>query len=312
MRIGIVGLGWVGASVAISTLHRGIARELWLNDIREGLAEAESWDLAHGASFYPPCEIRPASVEAMAEACDAIVIAAGKGALPGKSRLDSLSITSEIAFDLGKRLRKARGVVVVVTNPVDVITQLIQEESGLPPQRVIGTGTTLDTARLRFLLSNRLRIDERSIHAYVLGEHGDSSFVAWSGAVVGGLPLRHLPNWKQEEEEAIEQSVRRAAYEIIARKGATNHAIGLVTASLLQAIVRDERRIATVSILRSGPEYSELIGPEPICLSLPTVIGAEGAGPSILPRLDERESALLRRSADILRQAHRSVISQRA
>lgn len=307
MRIGIVGLGWVGASVAISTLHRGIARELWLADVRDGLAEAEAMDLAHGAPFYPRCDVRAASVEEMAQGCDAIVIAAGKGALPGRSRLDALATTAAIARDLGAGLRGARGVVIVVTNPVDVMTQLVAESSGLPAERVLGTGTMLDTARLRHELSERIGIDERSIHAHVLGEHGDSQVVAWSSATVGGRPLRELPGFTPTDEPAIAETVRRAAYRIIEKKGATNHAIGLVTATLLQCLLRDEHRLLTVSSLHDGGEATELLGRDPVALSLPMVVGRGGAQRLVAPRLEDVERAALRRSAAALRAARASV-----
>jgi len=307
MRIGIVGLGWVGASVAISTLHRGIARELWLLDVREGLAAAEASDLAHGESFYPRCDVRGATLEQMAHGCDAIVIAAGQGALPGRSRLDALSVTAAIAREIGAGLRGARGIVIVVTNPVDVMTQMVAESSGLPAERVLGTGTMLDSARLRHELSVRVGIDQRSIHANVLGEHGDSQVVAWSSASVGGRPLRELPGFAPAEESAIAESVRRAAYRIIEKKGATNHAIGLVTASLLQSLLRDERRLLTVSCLHRGGDAANLLGDGPVALSLPMVVGRTGASQLVAPRLDDAERAALRHSADCLRAARASV-----
>lgn len=308
MKIGIIGLGWVGASVAISTLHRGFARELWLADARPGLAAAEAADLAHGATFYPACDVRCATVEEMATHCDAIVIAAGQGAMPGGSRLEALRITAGMARDLGKRLANAQGVICVVTNPVDVVTALLVESSGLPPERVIGTGTMLDTARLRSLLGASLQLDERSIHAQVLGEHGDSSVVAWSAAVVGGRQVRALPHWDPDEEVLIATRVRQAAYEIIAAKGATNHAIGLVTASLLQCVLRDERRVLTVSRVHEGEgPLAEIIGAAPVALSVPTVVGRDGASAVIVPALDDAERAALRRSADVLRAARATV-----
>lgn len=311
MRIGIIGLGWVGASTAISILHRGIARELWLDDVRDGLAAAEALDLAHGAPFYPPCTVRPATVAEMAAHCDAIVIAAGKGALPGQSRLDALTVTAGIARELGRQLRGAKGVVVVVTNPVDVMTQLIAETSGLPPARVIGSGTVLDTSRLRHVLAQRLRIDERSVHAYVLGEHGDSQVAVWSSARIGGVPLRRLPGWQPGDEPGIAESVRKAAYEIIKKKGATNHAIGLVTAAVLQSVLRDERRLLTVSRLHADdPATASLLGKEPVALSLPTVVGQGGAEQVLLPELDGAEAEALARSAAVLRKAHGSVPRQ--
>ncbi|UJR85473.1 L-lactate dehydrogenase [Sandaracinus amylolyticus] len=298
MRVGIIGMGWVGASVAISTLHAGLARELWLNDVRPGLAEGEAMDLAHGASFYASADVRCADVEAMRD-CDAVVIAAGKGGRPEQTRLDLLRENATIVRDIATKLRGGRATIVVVTNPVDVLTHVVWRASGLPAARVIGTGTMLDTARLRQVIGRELAIDPRSVHAQVLGEHGDSEVVAWSSANVGGVPLRAIPGWATEREAAIATEVRTAAYEIIRRKGATNHAIGLVTAHLLSSLLRDERRVLTASRVHDG---SAGLGGE-VALSLPVVVGAEGATRVLPPAMDATERAGLARSAEVLRTA---------
>ncbi|MBC7172478.1 MAG: hypothetical protein H5U40_08640 [Polyangiaceae bacterium] len=176
MRIGIVGMGWVGSSVAISTLHGGIASDLLLNDVRSGLAEGEAMDLAHGASFYPTAKVRAAGLDEMASA-DAVVITAGLGSRPGQSRLELLRDNAAIVGAIASELKELRGLLIVVTNPVDVMTQIAAEASGLPVERVIGTGTMLDTARLRQVLGREVGIEPRSIHAQVIGEHGDSEVV---------------------------------------------------------------------------------------------------------------------------------------
>jgi L-lactate dehydrogenase len=303
VEIGIIGMGWVGSSVAISTLHAGIAHRLLLNDIDAGLAEGEAMDLRHGASFYPAATIGTASVEEMRGA-DAVVIAAGRGGTPGESRLDLLRDTARIATSLGKALAGARGLVVVVSNPVDVLTRLVQEASGLPPERVIGTGTMLDTARLRQAVGRELRLDPRSIHAQVVGEHGDSEVVLWSSADVGGRPLRQWSGWSEEREAALAVEVRTAAQEIIKRKGATNHAIGLVTATLLRWALRGERRVLTVSRQQQGP-----LGLRGTTLSLPAVVGREGATEVVEPVLEASEHAALHRSAEVLERAYVSSIA---
>jgi L-lactate dehydrogenase len=298
VRIGIIGTGWVGASVAISVLHDGTARELLLADARAYLAEGEAMDLRHGAPFYPTADVRSASVEEM-RACDAVVIAAGKGGTPGQSRLELLRDTAAIARDLGARLAGTRGVIVVVTNPVDVLTQLVVEASGLPPARVVGTGTMLDTARLRQVLGRELALEPRSIHAHVVGEHGDSEVALWSSIQIGGRRLRDMPTWDRTREAPLATEVRRAASEIIARKGATNHAIGLVTAALLRWILRGERRVLTVSRVQSLPE----LGLTDLALSLPAVVGRDGAIEVIVPEMDDAERAALLHSAAVLRAA---------
>ena len=264
--IGIIGTGWVGSSVAISMLQAGTANELILYDAREGLAEGEAMDLAHGSSFYPSAAVRSGSLEEMYDA-DAIVIAAGKGGSPGQSRLDLLRENLVILRALARQMRGYKGIVVIVTNPVDVLTYDFTKTSGLPPERVIGTGTMLDTARLRQMLGRKLSLDPRSIHAQVIGEHGDSEVVLWSSAYVGGMPLRSWEGWRRDDEASIANEVRTAAYEIIKRKGATNHAIGLVTSALLRWMLRGERRVVTISRLQSGA-----FGLNDIALSLPTIV----------------------------------------
>jgi L-lactate dehydrogenase len=296
-RVAIVGTGWVGSSVAISTLHSGVADELLLHDVREAVAEGEAMDLAHGASFYPPAFVRTAAIEEMVDA-DVVVIAAGRGGRPGESRLDLLRDNAAMIVDIGKRLTRARGTVVVVSNPVDVLTQKMTEVSRLPAARVIGTGTMLDTARLKQVIGHVIHIDPHSIHAHVVGEHGDSEVVLWTAARVGGVPLRDWTGWNPQRETALADDVRRAAHEIIRRKGATNHAIGLVTADLLRCILRDERRVLTVSRMQEGA-----LGLKDVTLSLPAVVGSQGAGEVLEPEISVDERQRLERSADVLRKA---------
>ncbi len=271
MKIGIVGMGWVGASVATSILHGGVARELLLSDAKPGLAEGEAMDLAHGAAFYPTASVRAASIEDMVDA-DAVIIAAGKGGGPEDSRLDLLRINAAIVHEIAEKLTEMRGLLIIVTNPVDVMTQVAAQASGLPLARVIGTGTMLDTARLREALGRALDLQPRSIHAQVVGEHGDSEVVLWSGARLGGVPLRKWPGWTRQKEVEIAGEVRNAAYEIISRKGATNHAIGLVTAALLRWTLRGGRRILTVSRVQEGAA-----GIRDVAISLPAIVSADGA-----------------------------------
>jgi L-lactate dehydrogenase len=297
VRIGIIGTGWVGASVAISVLHAGIAQELLLNDARADVAEGEAMDLAHGATFYPSATVRHASLEDM-RATDAIVIAAGRGGRPNESRLDLLKDNAAAVRDVARTFRGYEGLLVLVTNPVDVLTYQAALASGLPPDRVLGTGTMLDTARLRHAIGETLHLAPQSIHAQVVGEHGDSEVVLWSGARAGGVPLRQWPGWSAELERRLSDHVRTAAYEIIRRKGATNHAIGLVTAALLRAVLRNERRVLTVSRVQTG-----VLGLRDVALSLPVVVSHGGADPVITPEMDQDERERLDRSAAVLRQS---------
>lgn len=294
-------MGWVGTSVAISVLHEGLARELLLNDVRTGLAEGEAMDLSHGAPFLPSMEVRASAVEEM-RGCDAVVIAAGRNGKPGESRLDLLKDNAAVTRSLAYALRGHTGLLVMVSNPVDILTQILTQESGLPPERVIGTGTLLDTARLRSLLGSELGVSSRSVHAQILGEHGDSQVAAFSSAYVGGVPLRAFLGWDRAHERALADKVRGAAGEIIRKKGATNHAIGLATAHLLKWALRDERRMVTVSRVQEG-----VAGISDVALSLPAVLTRAGATKVVAPVLDDEERAALSRSAEVLRKAAASL-----
>jgi L-lactate dehydrogenase len=304
MDVAIVGMGAVGTSVAVSTLALGVATTLLVSDLDHARAEGEAMDLAHGEAFYPKASVRAVDLDRI-RATDAIVIAAGRKGAPGESRLSLLRDNAAVAADLGQRLAGYEGLVIVVTNPVDVFVRILVETSGLPPSRVIGTGTTLDGARLRHAIGRELRVDPRSVHAHVVGEHGDSEVVLWSSAQIGGVPLARFPGWSRAREPAIATEVRRAAYEIIARKGATNHAIGFATAALLRWALRDERRVLTVSRVQEGA-----CGMSDVALSLPAIVGRGGAETVLPPSMDELERAALSRSAEVLRAAYASVRSE--
>ncbi|MCU0706105.1 MAG: hypothetical protein MUF18_19250 [Fimbriiglobus sp.] len=297
--VGVIGTGWVGASVCISTLHSGLAEELLLADAKPGLAEGEALDLSHGGSYYPTAEVRAVGGVADMLNTDAIVIAAGRGGKPNESRLDLLRDNAAVARGIAEQLRHYRGVIVVVSNPVDVLTRVMTEASGLPPERVIGTGTVLDTARLRQVLGRELGVSQNSVHAMVVGEHGDSEVVLWSSATVGGVAVRAYPGWKADREGDLATEVRRAAYEIIQRKGATNHAIGLCTAAVLRAVLRDQHQVLTVSRVQPGLDG--------VALSLPTVVSAGGAVTVLEPAMTDDERAGLSKSADVLGKAFASI-----
>ena len=301
VRVGVVGTGWVGSSVSISTLHAGVAHELLLHDIRAELAEGEAMDLAHGAAFYPSAAVRSASLDDL-QTCAAVVIAAGRGGRPGESRLDLLKDNASVIGGIARRFQDYSGLVIVVTNPVDAMTYLFAATSGLPHERVMGTGTMLDTARLRQMIGRALDVAPQSIHAHVVGEHGDSEVVLWSSARVAGVALREWPEWTSRLETQLAHDVRVAAYQIIRRKGATNHAIGLVTAALLRTLLRGENRVLTVSRVQDGTP-----GLGDVALSLPAIVGARGALDVVLPELSSAERTQLETSAGVLREAIRSL-----
>ncbi len=300
--VGIIGMGWVGSSVAISLLHAGVVEELLVHDLREDVAVGEAMDLTQGSTFYPMATVRVASIQEMRQA-RAIVVAVGNGSLPGgKSRLEQLATNVGIVREIGRALQGYAGLVVVVSNPVDVLTHALREAADLPAERVIGTGTMLDTARLRQMVAARLKLASQSIHAHVVGEHGDSEVVLWSAARVGGTPLAQWPAWSTVDETDIAAAVRSAGYDIVRRKGTSNHAIGLVTAELLSVVLRDERRVLAVS--RVQTDVNEF---RDVALSLPVVVGGDGATLVVLPEMSNGERDALAQSAHVLRTAQQSV-----
>lgn len=297
ISIGIIGLGWVGSSVAISVLHRGICQELLLNDARPGLAQGEAMDFNHGSSFFPSTNVKAVEIREMMN-CNAIVITAGRGGSPTESRLDLLNDNIKIAKEISRQLAGYKGMLIVVANPVDILTYFYQKFTGLPVGRVIGTGTMLDTARLREMVGRQINVDPRSVHAKVIGEHGDSEVVLWSEANIGGVALRDWKGWKPAYENEIAEKVKRAAYDIIQKKGATNHAIGLVTATLLKWILRGERRVITISTALNGP-----FGLSDLATSLPSLVSENGVEQVLEVTMDEVEKAEFHHSADVIKQA---------
>ena len=227
---------------------------------------------------------------------DALVVAAGKSGTASQTRLELAKENAAIIRDIATSLRGYAGIVVLVTNPVDVLTFEFAKASGLPVERVLGTGTMLDTARLRHVVGRTLNVDAHSVHAQVVGEHGDSEVALWSSAQAAGLPLRHWPAWRSDFEPQLGDEVRRAAYEIIKRKGATNHAIGTVTAALLRTCLRNEHRVLTVSRVQEGAS-----GLTDVALSLPAIVGNGGAVTVVTPEMNDEERRRLSDSATVLR-----------
>lgn len=254
-------------------------------------------DLAHGMSFLPRAMVRSATLDDI-RTSDAVVIAAGKSGTASQSRLDLAKENAAIVHQIAGTFRGYTGLVVIVTNPVDVLTCVFARTSGLPVERVLGTGTMLDTARLRHVIGRTLNVAANSVHAQVVGEHGDSEVALWSSARAAGLPLREWPAWRPELERQLGDEVRTAAYEIIKRKGATNHAIGTVTAALLRASLRAENRVLTVSRVQEGA-----FGLRDVALSLPAVVGGSGATTVLEPEMSAEERTRLEQSASVLRDA---------
>jgi L-lactate dehydrogenase len=260
-------------------------------------------DLSHGASFYPAAEVRVSAISEMKNA-DVIVIAAGRASNASESRLSLLKDNTKIIKSIGERLASFKGIIIVVTNPVDILTKILTETSKLPSHRVLGTGTILDTARLKQNLGRILNIDPHSVHAHVIGEHGDSEVILWSSIQVGGVELKNLHSWNWNLKSQVDEDVRNAAYKIIQKKGSTNHAVGLATADLLKSILRDEHRVLTISKVQD--DIKELGG---AALSLPTIIGAKGAIEVLVPNMSQIEKEQLINSAAILNKAAKELES---
>jgi L-lactate dehydrogenase len=306
-HVGIIGVGHVGMASAAALFHASLVSRLTLVDLDGRRAEGEAMDLMHGQALVGACDVRAGSMAELAGAA-VVVMCAGVSQLPGESRIDLLGrnvdVFRSVAGDLDRHAPDA--VVLIATNPVDVMARMFAELSGRPASKVIGTGTTLDSARLRALLGRRYRVDPQSVHGYVLGEHGDTEMVPWSLVSIGGTAIRGRTvlgvAWDEAAMLEVAEQVRTAAYEIIARKGWTNWAIGSVIRELVDAVLRDERTIAPVSVPLTG-EYG-LEGP---WLSLPARIGRHGVDVVIAPPLEPDEQAAFERSASALDEVHRAL-----
>jgi L-lactate dehydrogenase len=308
-KIAIVGgAGAVGATAAYAIMISGLAAEIVLIDVNQRRAEGEAMDLGHGAPFVRPVTVRSGTYDDCSGA-QVVVITAGAAQKPGETRLDLVKKNVEIFRGIIPQVaRTAPGsILLVVANPVDILTYATWRFSGFPATHVIGSGTVLDTARLRALIGRQLRVDPRGVHAYVIGEHGDSEVVVWSRAVVAGMPISDFctqrgTSCEEDMQRVISEQVRRAAYEIIDRKGATYYAIGLGIRYIVESILRDQNSILTVSTLMTGE-----LGASDICLSLPTIVNLSGVDCVLAPDLSGDEMAALQRSARVLQDTARAV-----
>jgi L-lactate dehydrogenase len=302
MKVAALGAGTVGTSIAYASMIRGVADELVLFDTNGAKATAEVLDLRHGLQFAGPVRIDGGDDPAVCAGADVIVVTAGAKQDPGQTRLDLAAANAALVRRALPPLleRAPDALVLIVTNPVDVVTFVAQEATGLPAGRVFGSGTVLDTSRLRFLLAAELGVAVTSVHATVVGEHGDSEIVLWSTATVGGTPLADVtgPTGTRIDparHDALLSEVRRAAYRIIEGKGATNLAIGLATARILECVAADERAVLPVSV------RTTIAGAGEVCLSLPSVVGRGGVLTTLSTPLDDREREGLRASAAAIR-----------
>ncbi|GAC56569.1 L-lactate dehydrogenase [Gordonia hirsuta DSM 44140 = NBRC 16056] len=305
-KISIIGAGAVGTSIAYAALIRGVARTVALMDINADKVLAEVLDLSHGLEFVPRAEVIGSSDPAVCADSDVVIFTAGAKQRPGQTRLELAEATIELVRTALPPIVEVAPAAryVMVTNPVDVITYAAGKITGLPRNQLFGSGTVLDSSRLRFLVSEHCGVAVQNVHAYIAGEHGDSEIPLWSSASIGGVPLL---DWEPLDggrlldaaaRATIKQEVVQAAYRIIEGKGATNYAIGLATARIAEAIVNNEHRVLPVSSLIE----EDFHGISDVCLSLPTLVDAAGAGPRLPIAMSADELAGLRRSADTLKE----------
>jgi L-lactate dehydrogenase len=304
MKVGIIGAGLVGSTAAYSLALSGAAREIILIDRSESLAQAQAEDILHATPFSTTVRVRASGYSGL-QGCSLVILSCGVAQREGESRLELLNRNVEVFRSVipGVLEFAPEAILLVVSNPVDIMTSVVATLSGLPASKVIGSGTILDTARFRTLIAEHLDIAPQSVHAYVLGEHGDSEVLAWSSVKIGGVPLYDFATQTErpideEIKQRIDNKVRRAAYLIIEGKGATYFGVGGGINRIARAIDKDEGAVLTLSNLESP--YGDLQG---VSLSLPRVLGAEGIRRTIIPSLNQEEDKLLRTSAEILRDA---------
>lgn len=300
-KAAVIGCGFVGSASAFALMQSGLFSELVLIDANHDKAEGEAMDIAHGLPFAGQMKIYAGDYDDIVDAA-VIIVTAGAAQKPGETRLDlvnkNVNIFKSIIPEIAKRNYK--GILLIVANPVDILTYTAVKLSGLPENRVIGSGTVLDTARLKYALGEHLEVDSRSVHSFIIGEHGDSEIVAWSSTNVSGIPVNDFCELRghfnhEEAMHRIADDVKNSAYDIIEKKGATYYGIAMSVKRICECIMRDEKSILPISSMMHG-EY----GISDICLSMPTVVGREGVETRVPIQLNEQEESALSASAEQL------------
>ena len=301
-KAAVIGCGFVGSTIAYTLMQKGTFSELVLIDAVQAKEEGEAMDISHGLPFAHAMDITAGSYDDIADAA-VVIITAGANQKPGETRLDLVQKNSRIMKSIIREIKRVNceGILMIVSNPVDILTQVALEESGFPKERVIGSGTVLDTARLKYLISEKLDVDSRNVHAFIAGEHGDSELAVWSCANVYGIGIREFARMRgfdnfDTEMDEIYHAVRDSAYEIIERKGATYYGIGMAAARIAEAIVRDSHAVVPISVSLNG-EY----GLDGLCLSIPTIVGNKGAEQVLEISLSDEEKEKLKKSAEELK-----------
>lgn len=300
-KCAVIGCGAVGATTAFQLANGGMFNEIVLLDVNKKKAEGEAMDISHGIPFVQPVDIYAGDYSDLKDAY-LVIVTAGASQAPGETRIDLIHKNAKIFQSIIPQITKYNKecILLIVANPVDILTSIALKLSGFPPERVIGSGTVLDTARLKYQMGVQMGIDARNVHAFIIGEHGDSELAVWSSANVAGIPIdeycgRGGDCHDLDNREDIYEEVKNSAYEIIERKGATYYAIAVAVERIAQAIVRDEHSILTVSSLIKG-QY----GIEGVCLGMPAIVGEKGVERLIEIPLNEEEQKKLKESADTL------------
>lgn len=301
-KAAIIGCGFVGAATAFTLMQSKLFSELVLLDANHDKAVGEAEDIGHGIPFAGEMDIYAGNYDDIAD-CSMIIITAGANQKPNETRLDlvqkNVAIYKNILSEITKR--NYEGILLVVSNPVDILTYVAQKLSGLPERRVIGSGTVLDTARLKYALSQQLDVDSRNIHSFIIGEHGDSEIVAWSSTNISGVPLDQFLEMRGHmhpdmDKQEIAEKVKNSAYDIIAKKDATYYGIAMSVRRICECMMRDEKSILPISTSMHGD-----FGIEDVCLSMPTILSAEGMETHIPIKLSEKEQESLKQSASTLK-----------
>ncbi len=307
-KAAVIGCGFVGSSTAFALMQSGLFSELILIDADADRAEGEALDISHGTPFARPMKIYAGTYKDISDAA-IVIITAGANQKPDETRLDLVNKNTKIMRSIVQEIMKygCEGILLIVSNPVDILTYEALKISGLPKNRVIGSGTVLDTGRLKSELAEHLGVDSRSIHAFIIGEHGDSEIAAFSSANVSGVPLNDVCEMRgyfhhEAAMREIAQTVKNSAYEIIEKKKATYYGISMAVRRICEAIVRDEKSILPVSVMLDG-----IYGLKDIVLSMPTIIGAGGAEGQMPITLNQAEQDQLKQSADVLRDVIKNI-----
>lgn len=302
-KISIIGAGSIGATTAFALLQKGIAREIVINDINQEKALGEVMDLMHGSSLCKPCNVTLGTIEDTKDS-DVVIITAGLNQKPGETRLDLVDKNYKIFKSFVPTLAKLspNAILLVVSNPVDILAYMTYKLSGFPKERVIGSGTVLDTTRLRSLLGKYFGVDGRIVQGYVLGEHGDSEFVPWSSLTIGNIPIENFSNqlqieWDKATEKVIADDVKNAAYEVINRKGATAFSVAAVLTRIVEAFLKDEKTILSVSTL-----LNDYYGVNDTYLSVPTIVGKNGVEKVLNIEFSEEEKEKFVSSANLMKE----------